>query len=82
MLLMRDPALSSLLSVYYETPLHSLLISVARGLVNKNDEHVVIAVAELLLEFGVDDRQVCLMYCMMCLHKFREAMMDMLDKWG
>jgi len=35
LLLMRDPSLSSLLSIYYENPIHSLLISVAKGLVSK-----------------------------------------------
>ena len=59
LLLMSNPALCSLLSVYYETPLHSLLISVAKGLVSKGAESTVIAAAELLLEFGVDDRQIC-----------------------
>lgn len=55
---MRHPALSSLQSVFYETPLHSLLIAVAKGLVPKTNEHTIIATAEVLLEFGVDDRQV------------------------
>ena len=59
-LLMREPALSSLISIFYETPLHSLLISVAKGLVSGSSVHenAIIATAELLLEFGVDDRQV------------------------
>ena len=59
LLMMRNPALCNLLSVYYETPLHSLLISVAKGLVSKGAESIIIAAAELLLEFGVDDRQIC-----------------------
>ena len=59
MLLMREPALTSLLSVYYETPLHSLLISVAKGIVDKHEENTLISAAEVLLDFGVDDRQVC-----------------------
>jgi hypothetical protein len=59
LLMMRNPALCNLLSIYYETPLHSLLISVAKGLVSKGAESIIIAAAELLLEFGVDDRQIC-----------------------
>jgi hypothetical protein len=47
MLLMREPALSSLLSIYYETPLHSLLIGVAKGSVPRRDESAVIAAAEV-----------------------------------